>query len=84
MTTRLDAIRRSGRDSSDYEVILEVDGEPRSILCRVVEHTGIRVVQPTPDLMSTLSFDPRLLVAAVLAFDEARKACDHALRVFAG
>jgi hypothetical protein len=61
-----------------YAVILEVDGEQRSILCRVLEHTGIRLVQPTPDIMSTLPFHPRLIVAAVLAFDEARKEAQRA------
>ena len=42
------------------------------MLCRVVEHTGLRVVQPSPDLTTTLPFSPRLLAAAVIAFDLAR------------
>ncbi len=72
MTTKLSSISRS--DTVDvYDVSLEVDGQRRSMRCRVVEHTGLRVVQPTPDLLSTLSFPPSLLVAAVLAFDAAAR-----------
>ncbi|MCW5831695.1 MAG: hypothetical protein KIS78_04480 [Labilithrix sp.] len=76
MSTILHSISRIDGDRDVYEVILDVDGRRQSMLCRVVEHTGIRVVQPTPDLISTLPFAPRLLVAAVLAFDDARKEGD--------
>ncbi|MBX3263013.1 MAG: hypothetical protein KF782_25280 [Labilithrix sp.] len=73
MSTTLHSISRTEGDRDVYEVVLDVDGQRQSMLCRVVEHTGIRVVRPTPDLMSTFPFPPRLLVAAVLAFDSAQK-----------
>lgn len=79
MKTSLCSIARTDTDDDVYEVFLELDGHRQSMRCRVVEHTGIRVVQPSPDLISTLPFPPRLLVAAVLAFDEARKAADKSL-----
>lgn len=60
-------------ESDDYEVVIDVDGQKQSMRCRVVESRGIRVVQPQPDLLSRLPFSPRVLVAAVLAFDKARK-----------
>jgi hypothetical protein len=63
----------SSTDSDDYEVVLDLDGRPQSMRCRVVERQGIRVVQPEPDLLSRLPFPPRVLVAAVLAFDEVRR-----------
>jgi hypothetical protein len=68
MSTRLRSI--SSIEDHDYEVILEIDGQCQSMRCRVVECNGIRAVQPEPDLMSRLAFSPRLLAAAVLAFDD--------------
>ena len=73
MTAQLHSISRTDHDADVYEVVLDVDGQLQSMLCRVTEHTGIRVVQPNPDLLSTLPFPPELVVAAVLAFDDARK-----------
>jgi hypothetical protein len=60
-------------DSEAYEVVVEIDGERRSMRCRVVEDDGIRVVQPEPDLLFTLPISTRLVVAAVIAFDAARE-----------
>lgn len=71
MVTRLYSITCTELD--EYEVVLDVDGLRQSMRCRVVECDGIRVVQPDPDYMSRLTFSPRLLVAAILAFDDARK-----------
>jgi hypothetical protein len=65
--------RISCTDADEYEVVLDIDDERQTMLCRVVECDGMRVVQPRPDLMSRLTFSPRLLAAAILAFDEARK-----------
>lgn len=71
MSTRLHSIRWVA--SSEYEVSLQDDdGALRTMICRVVGQQGIRVVQPRPDLMSNLAFSPRLLTAAILAFDSAR------------
>ena len=58
----------------EYDVILDVDGETIVMRCRIAEIKGIRIVQPRPDLLSRLAFDPRILAAAVLAFDAAREA----------
>ncbi len=73
MSTQLHSISRTEHDAEVYEVIVDVDGQRHSMLCRVIEHTGVRVVQPNPDLLSTLPFPPRVVVAAVLAFDDARR-----------
>jgi hypothetical protein len=71
MNTRL--CRIGCTESGEYEVVLDIDDERQTMLCRVIEHGGMRVVQPQPDLMSRLTFSPRLLVAAILAFDDVRK-----------
>jgi hypothetical protein len=55
-----------------YEVAVDLEGERRTMHCRVIDHGGIRIVRPTPDLTSSLPFDPRLLAAAVIAFANAR------------
>jgi hypothetical protein len=44
--------------------------------CRVIEDGGIRAVRLTPDLSSELSLSPRLLAAAVVASDRARRGID--------
>jgi hypothetical protein len=69
MSSKLVSITR--HDTNEYEVILDIDGVRQAMLCRVFEHHGVRVVQPRPDLMSQLTFSPRLLAAAVLAFEAA-------------
>jgi hypothetical protein len=74
MTVRLHSI--SCTETEEYEVILDVDGAQQSMRCRVVEHAGIRVVEPDPDFMTRLPFSPRVLAAALLAFDDARKQRD--------
>lgn len=55
-----------------YEVVVDIDGERHTMRCRVDDRGEIPLIQPTPDLMSTLPFDPRLLASAVLAFARAR------------
>lgn len=75
MTVRLHSI--SCTESGDYVVILDIDGAQRSMRCRVVDQGGVRVVQPEPDLMTRLPFSPRLLAAAVLAFDDVRRQYDR-------
>jgi hypothetical protein len=69
---RLQSIRYAEPDT--YELVVEADGATQSIVCRVVAHRGIRGVQTTPDLMTRSPYDPRLVIAAVLAFHDARKA----------
>lgn len=57
----------------EYEVIFDVDGTSRRCICRVAEEDGIRVVEPFPDIFATLAIPPRLIAAAVLAFDVANR-----------
>jgi len=71
MNTRL--CRISCIESGEYEVIVDIDDERQTMLCRIIEHGGMRIVQPQPDLMSRLTFSPRLLAAAILAFDDVRR-----------
>lgn len=74
VTARLLSISRVHAQEYEYEVRLEFGDEQRAMRCRVAEHAGIRVVQPEPDFMAELTFSPRLLAAAVLAFDEVARA----------
>jgi hypothetical protein len=70
MTARLLSISRT-TEKDVYDVMLEIDGRPESMRCQVIEHEGIRAVQPMPDLSWHLPFNPKLLAAAVLAFAQA-------------
>lgn len=58
-----------------YDVVFTRDGEAKTVRCSVIEHAGITVVQPAPDIfMSGEAGPPREIFAAVLAFDRARAA----------
>lgn len=67
MSARFHSIARVQEHA--YEVTFELDGRQRSMLCKVIDADGVRVVRPEPDLMVSLGISPRLVAAAVLAFD---------------
>jgi hypothetical protein len=71
MTTHVRSITRTDIPH-EYDVVVEIGGNVVSACCRVVDYNGIRVVQQKSDLLSKLTFDPRKLVAAIVAFDAAR------------
>jgi hypothetical protein len=59
--------------SRDYEVVFDFDGETKSMMCSVLEYEGVRVVESHGGLTLKLRTDPRLVAAAVLAFDAVRE-----------
>lgn len=61
MRYRLHAIEALG--SSTYAVAFVVDGEKSTVRCTVVEHDGIRVVQPELDIFMTGDVVARDVVA---------------------
>ena len=71
MSAHLRAVGYCADDPDVYEVQLEEDGQIESIRCRVVDHAGFRLVEPSA--VPNLAFSPRLLAAVVIAFDAARK-----------
>ncbi len=67
MTSRLRSITRL--HAGEYELVFDEGGLTRPMVCAVVDVDGIRVVKPHPDLMTSVGVSPRLIAAAVLAFD---------------
>jgi hypothetical protein len=59
-------------DEHRYAVTLEVDGTAQRMVCHVRREDGIEFVQSTPDLTMSTGLSPRLLAAALCAFDAAR------------
>ena len=78
MTTRLHSISALASQKDAYDVVLNVDGKMESMICRIVVQSGIRMIDPTPNLMFGLPFDPRILGAAVVAFHDAATAATEA------
>jgi len=39
------------------------------MVCTIVDQHGVRAVRPQPDLMMPLGIHPRLIAAAIVAFD---------------
>jgi hypothetical protein len=57
----------------EYDVTLFLRDDELTMRCTVTSvGGGIRMVQPVPDLMAVLGVSPRLITAAVLAFDAVR------------
>jgi hypothetical protein len=52
-----------------YTVVIGTPTENLSCVCTVSNSGDIRYLNSEPSIWHTLSFDPRLLVNAVLAFD---------------
>jgi hypothetical protein len=67
MTTRLLSITRIS--DGMYDVVFEVEGARQGMVCTIVDQNGIRAVRPQPDLMMQLGIQPRLIAAAIVAFD---------------
>lgn len=57
----------------DYELVFDFDGDLRSMTCSVLEYEGVPVVEPHGGLVLETRIDPRLVAAAVLAFDAVRE-----------
>jgi hypothetical protein len=67
MSTRLSSI--VWVRTHEYEVTFDVEGITRRCTCSVAVQDGVRFVEAVPDFLSALGVPPRLVAAAVLAFD---------------
>lgn len=55
--------------AGEYDVVFDVNDGSRTMRCTVAEVDGIRAVEGNPDLLCSLGVWPRLIAAAVGAFD---------------
>ncbi len=66
--TRLRLIARTG--PREYRVVIEVDGQVQTCVCQALRDGQIRYVRSVPPILDSFEVSPKLIAAAVLAFDE--------------
>lgn len=68
------ALARISAISADAYAVELDDSGPTLAVCRVIDHDGIRLVRPEPDIFAMGLADARTTASAVLAFHDAHVA----------